>query len=506
MSSDILSKKNIFTICFFVIIAMPFFLFLGRHSIQIWDEARNTLNLFEMYKSGNFLVTTYQGAPDMWNTKPPLLHWFQLLFVNIFGFSELVIRIPSAIAGFLTCVLLWGFLKKYTNNLYIAFLAAFVLATSNGFIDLHASRTADYDALLVLFTTINAISLFLYLETKKNKFLYIFFISLALGVLTKSIAILLLLPAYGLFVLFDRQLINLLKNKHFYLGIVLAAVLIGSFYFSREIQNPGYLKAVFENEIFGRYTKGLEGNARPFDFYFQNFKSRFYWWIFFLPIGFVAGFFNTNMKWVRMTVYFTTLIAFHFLIISSAETKLPWYELPEYPFLSVIVAIGLFAVYRFFKETHFAIESFRPKKSRNVLIAVFFGAMLLFPYYKMMAKVSSDKQEEYFRNNQLLPEYLKDVLYNQRKIEDNIGVCVSMLNHHYHTEYYIIRLQEKGINIHFADWKNLPDNQVILMGHDDELKQIIEEHYAYEVLESHQSEWKYWGIKKYRIIKKNKSI
>ncbi len=166
-------RKNVLLFIFLVLIALPFFLFLGRDAIQIWDEARNTLNLYEMYKSGNLLVTTYQGEPDMWNTKPPFFHWIQLIFVNIFGFNEFALRLPSAISGFLTCLVLGVFLKKYIKSNFLALSASFVLATSSGFIDIHSSRTGDYDAMLVLFTTITALSLFSYSETKKNKFLYL---------------------------------------------------------------------------------------------------------------------------------------------------------------------------------------------------------------------------------------------------------------------------------------------------------------------------------------------
>ncbi len=500
-----LKSKNILLVAFLILLALPFFLFLGRDSIQVWDEARNTLNLYEMYKSGNLLVTTYQGEPDMWNTKPPFLHWIQLIFANIFGFNEFALRLPSAISGFLTCLVLGVFLKKYTKNIFLAFLASFVLATSSGFIDIHSSRTGDYDAMLVLFTTITTLCLFSYSETKKNKFLYLFFISLSLSVLTKSIASLLLFPAYGIFLLYNKQVLLLLKNKHFYFGILIFIFSVGSFYLLREYYNPGYLKAVYENELVGRYTKGLEGNYRPFNFYFENFSSRLQWWLFFVFTGFFLGLFNKNIKIVRISGFSLTIVITHLFIISSAQTKLPWYELPVYPFLAIATAIALYTIYYFLNYIYvYRVSLFN--NYRNSFSLLFIIALCIFPYYKIIAKVSSDKQEEYFRNNQLIPRYLKEVLYDNRTIENGINICVSMQNHHYHTEYYMLRLREKGYEIQFCDWKNIADGQIILMGHDDALKQIIEDHYDFEILEHNQSDWNYWGIKKYLIKQKIKDF
>lgn len=490
---------------FFIIISLPFFLFLGRDSIQIWDEARNTLNLYEMYQSKNYLVMTYHGTPDMWNTKPPLLHWIQSIFIEIFGFNEFAIRLPSAIAGFLTCVIIWYFFKKNYTNKYLPYIASFVLASSRGFIDIHSARTGDYDSLLVLFSTISALSIYSYIDTLRSKYLYYFFISLSLGVLTKSIAILLILPGIGLFILLSRNVLTILKSKHFYLGSLIFVVIVSSFYLLREKYNPGYIDAVLENEILGRYNKGLEGNENPFNFYYENFKTRFKWWLYFIPIGLLFGFLNKNARFTRLTLFSASIFITHFLIISSAKTKLLWYELPEYPFLSIIVSIGLLGILKLLhNETIF--EFGKITQFKKQAITIFFLITCIIPFGMMMKKIVTDEQEEYYRNNQILPRYFKEVLEGKRELEDNICVCVSMLNQHYHTEYYLIKLKEKNYNINFCDWKNIPENQIIIMGHDDWLKTIIEEYYEHEILEHHQSDWNYWGIKKYLIKKKIKEF
>jgi len=67
-------------ILFLSLVYFPIFLHLDILPLRMWDEARYAINAYEMNQNGNFIVTHYQGQPDMWNTKPPLMIWFQALF------------------------------------------------------------------------------------------------------------------------------------------------------------------------------------------------------------------------------------------------------------------------------------------------------------------------------------------------------------------------------------------------------------------------------------------
>ncbi|MBJ6109715.1 hypothetical protein JAO73_11875 [Hymenobacter sp. BT523] len=46
----------------------------------MWDEARLAVNATEILQSGDWLITRYDGQPDLWNTKPPLFIWLQAGF------------------------------------------------------------------------------------------------------------------------------------------------------------------------------------------------------------------------------------------------------------------------------------------------------------------------------------------------------------------------------------------------------------------------------------------
>ena len=166
---------------------MPIFGHLDALPIRIWDEARLAINAYEMLNDGDYIVTHFEGKPDMWNTKPPLLIWVQVFFMKILGVNELSVRLPSAIAAFFTSLVLLIFSHKYLEKFWFGFITVFVLITSHGYINFHSSRTGDYDALLTLFTTLSGLLFFAYCEARNHKYLYLFFLCTALAVLTKSI-------------------------------------------------------------------------------------------------------------------------------------------------------------------------------------------------------------------------------------------------------------------------------------------------------------------------------
>src|SRR5689334_14395855 len=97
---------------FLILCYFSIFLRLTSYPLLMWDESRLAENAFEMLKSKNLIVPTYEGAPDMWNTKPPMAVWIMTLFMKFFGYSDLTVRLPSAIAAFLTALFIFQFVTR----------------------------------------------------------------------------------------------------------------------------------------------------------------------------------------------------------------------------------------------------------------------------------------------------------------------------------------------------------------------------------------------------------
>lgn len=61
-------------------------------SLQHWDEARHGVNGYEMFKSHNYIVNTYNYENDYFNLKPPLSYWGIILGFKLFGVSIFSMR------------------------------------------------------------------------------------------------------------------------------------------------------------------------------------------------------------------------------------------------------------------------------------------------------------------------------------------------------------------------------------------------------------------------------
>jgi 4-amino-4-deoxy-L-arabinose transferase-like glycosyltransferase/Gpi18-like mannosyltransferase len=334
-----------------ILMYFPFFAYLDTLPIQIWDEARLATNAREMFLHANWLVPHFEGAPDMWNTKPPLMIWLQVLFMKVIGINELSVRLPAAISAFITAIIVLLVWVRQEKNFWLGVLSVCFLMTSAGFIGIHSARTGDYDALLTLFSTIACFSLYLFLDNKKVVYLYVLFSALALGILTKGITIMLFGPGMLLYVFWKKQFLSIIKNKHFYIGLLGLIIVVLAYYIMREQANNGYLQAVMENELGGRFLNTLENHQGNFWYYLRGFvvNNRFQW-IWLCLMGMVLYLSKVQAKYKDFFGFTLILGVSYFIVISLSKTKLIWYDMPLYPLMSVQAAISIYYVYYWLKE------------------------------------------------------------------------------------------------------------------------------------------------------------
>ncbi|MCC6837717.1 MAG: glycosyltransferase family 39 protein, partial [Bacteroidia bacterium] len=232
----ILTKENIISFFLIVAIATPIaFIKLDSFPIRLWDESMFAVNSFEMLERGEYIIPYYKGEMNLWNSKPPLLLWIQMLSIKTFGLNELAIRLPSAIAAAATILLMFFFIRKHTNNI-LAWLTALVLITSTGYFTIHTGRTGDSDALLtLLLTSCNVIFLDSILSNNfSNKRILSFFILLTLAFLCKSFASVLFSLGYLVIIFVNwTNIKKILSKTAFWLGISLFLGICLSFLYLR---------------------------------------------------------------------------------------------------------------------------------------------------------------------------------------------------------------------------------------------------------------------------------
>ncbi len=336
-------KKYVFPIILLGLVYFPLFFNLDRLPLMPFDEARVAMSSYEMSENYNFLVVHYDGKPEMWSTKPPLTNWAQVFFIKTLGLNVLSVRLPSALAGFFTCILLWLFSVRFLKNRWIGFISVIVLITSQGFIQRHVTRTADYDAMLVLFTTASAFAYFYFLETNNYKYLRWFFLALGLGVLTKAVAGLLVLPGLLFFSLFYYKKLAFFGKKQTYIALLYFIVPVLGYYLLREAFNPGYIKAAWYWDVAGRFNEHLTGEAPYFGFYLHLMKTEHYFHWFWICIAGIPLGLLIKDKRINKSILFALSCAVGFLlIISSARTQMLWYEAPVYPFTALLTAAAIY--------------------------------------------------------------------------------------------------------------------------------------------------------------------
>ncbi|MGY4398702.1 4-amino-4-deoxy-L-arabinose transferase-like glycosyltransferase [Sphingomonas sp. UYAg733] len=329
-----------------ILIVSAALLFMDRATmpIQLWDESRNIVNALEMREHGFALITTYGGAPDLWNTKPPLLIWLMTASVGVFGPTEWALRLPSMIAALGTILLLFWFVRRTTRSMAIAALAAALMVLSPAYFGEHSARTADYDALLLFFVTAYLCLLFLALHRQRPSGALLALIGAAIccAFLTKSIAA--LVPGVGviLYLLVTARWRRLWATTG-YLSLALCiAVVLGVFLLLCEMQSPGYLRAAWFNDVSGRFGSSLVVEKSRW-FYITQLRAGFFSATPLLFLSPIALFFARGR--VRLVLLFSLCVMIGVLAaFTCAASKLNHYILPAIPFMATAAAITIYVM------------------------------------------------------------------------------------------------------------------------------------------------------------------
>lgn len=323
----------------------PLFYNLDALCVQMWDESRNGINALEMLYDKHFLVTHYEGQPDMWNTKPPFFIWMATLCMKFFGTTVFSLRLPSALSALVIVIYSFWFSKKHLQDWRPGFFAGLILVTSVGFIDYHVARNGDFDAMLSMWIFLYSLQFFIYLESQKRTHLILASLFLTLAILTKGIAGCLFLPGLFLITLLNKNYRTTLKKPELYIYALSGLLLGASYYFIREIYNPGYLKAVIDNEILGRYLDVTEDHRADAWFYLRFLHdSHFSTWLYWIPISVLIALLLQGVA-KKLGIFLCVQIICYLLIISFSQTKLKWYDAPLFPFMALLIGIGLTRIY-----------------------------------------------------------------------------------------------------------------------------------------------------------------
>lgn len=455
-----------------LLLAIPIFVGLGDLPFRVWDEGRIALNTYEMLENKDFISLTFSGLPEFWNTKPILLHWLQGISITLLGFDEFSFRLPSAIAAFLTCWIVYRVGAKKFNSPVVGWIAAIFLVSFIGFVGEHSGRTGEYDALLALFTTLATLYFYKSVE-EQSKYLLHFLAFIALAALTKGIAGLLFLPVLGLFALWRKAVVRLLLSKEFYIGLIVFIISVGGYYYAREINQPGYLEAVYMNELGGRFGETVEQHQGSLGFYFVTLKNGIHIiHLIILVATLYWGFTQRDLVRRRFYIFSFGLLIMFALILGMAGTKLDWYFVPIYPFVALMMALGSL-------EFHQRIIQpiMTSRKSLGVALTVVLISLIVIPYGSALDRNINPREKARITSRYGVGRYLQDCLHGREELN---GVSPFWQEYDAHVRIYVILLQDQGHELRLNKMSDIKVGQKLIVS-EDETIEFLDSNYESDV-------------------------
>lgn len=312
-------------------------LFSQLASIPLFDEDEGAYAEVsrEMVESGNWVVPTLEGKPFF--HKPPMIYWTQALCIQLFGVNEFALRLPSALASLAWAVMLFFFVRRFSDAQSAWFAVFFLISALQTSI---ITKAAIADALLNLFVTMTMLAIYLHYHTGKRGWLLLAYAGIALGFMTKGpIAVAVPVMVSAVFYLLQKGIIPWLKIVFSPLGWLIFLL----------IATPWYLALIhtfgmdFVGEIFlvhnlGRFQHAMEGHSGPIFYYVPVIIVGL------LPYTTIAlvAFAHMGRHWRSdLGRYLILWFAFVFILFSLAETKLPHYIIYGYVPLLIFMAQAL---------------------------------------------------------------------------------------------------------------------------------------------------------------------
>jgi 4-amino-4-deoxy-L-arabinose transferase-like glycosyltransferase len=320
---------------------------LDREIVTEWDESLYATTAWEMQRSGEWIGTTYHGALDYYNTKPPLGVWLIAASFKALGVNLVALRLSSVTAAWLTVAVLVWWARKHLGHAP-GVLSGLVLATTFGFFYRHAGRNASTDA---LFTFLVMLTVFTLWSARARPWRL-----LGLGPILAAVFLLrglgILLPVA---IIVSYELVTYgVKRPGRWLptagALALLLLPVGAWVVARwQIDGFKFLGRVFWYDFVARSVSNIEDHPGSVFYYLNVLQQNHYDWIAAAVLALVVFpvSWATAREFVCLRRADTTpgtlltiwaLVAL--LIPTLMQTKLPWYLNPFYP----VFAIGVGAV------------------------------------------------------------------------------------------------------------------------------------------------------------------
>lgn len=309
-------------------------LFFGsaERAIDKIQEARIAETAREMVVGNDWVVPHYNGELRL--QKPPLTYWFTAASYKAFGVGELSARIPSAVFGLLTVLLLFAWLKREIST---SAAANIVLVLATSFLGLRYLRSGEADVTLMFFISLACFAGFRLFESRSKRLVLLLMLALGLGFLTKgpaAIAIpLLTIAAYA----YSTKQLSALKALANPTGLAVFMLSAFAWYAWILLMMPDVAQGFFSKQVDETFISGT--HQQPVYWYLAHALE------FFLPWSFLlipAGIWCYKNRPLPKIIHFSIIwLAVVFVLLTFTVNKQTQYALLFLPPIAILVGYYL---------------------------------------------------------------------------------------------------------------------------------------------------------------------
>ncbi len=349
---------------------------LDREMVDVWDESLYATSALEMIESGNWVVTTFQGAVDYANSKPPLNVWLIAGSFQLFGVNLVAMRLPAVLSAWLTTLAVYLWTRRSLGGA-VAALAVLVLATTYGFLFVHSGRAADTDIHLTLLVTL-AFMVLTSARAQPWQALWIGPIAAGVFMLKGPAALVFITPmcvVHGAVLMRDGTPWAA-RARLVALAAVLGVLPIAAWGYARW-QFDGWLffLRMVGYDALGRGLSAVEGHGEPLWYYFDVVQRYQYEWliaaaaaVLLAPAAVRAAYRGCVARGVPMALVLAWFTG-SFVVPTIVPTKLAWYVTSVYPLLAMAIAVVVHGAW------HWLSAHGRRGRARVLVVAVVVAAL-----------------------------------------------------------------------------------------------------------------------------------
>lgn len=332
MSNTTRKTNTWFVVFAFIVCAYMLFGRLGGWPLIAPDEGRNAEVAREMSQSHSWLVPTYDGLTYL--DKPAFYFKTIALSFSLFGESEGVARLSSAVFGFSLLVMVFLFCQRMYDQ-RTATLAILVIATTPLFMAF--SRIVIFDMSLAFFVCASILACFLAEESsEKNRAAWYLAAAAAAGIATLIKGPVGFIIPTLVMVIFNavEGRLTVMKRAFAVRNWVVFFAIVLPWFIGLSLLRPDFPYYGIMRESVARFTTTEFHRTAPFYYYAPIIAGTFFAWSLLLPESIVAAW-RERKGWSRPDRLFIVWAVVVVIFFSISQSKLPGY------ILTAIVALGV---------------------------------------------------------------------------------------------------------------------------------------------------------------------